>query len=71
MVLLRPPQHLQHRMSVMTSKIVTITCREFSVNIREHDILTVVIAPTIVMITVAIEEMIALIPRPIAEKIDP
>jgi len=30
-----------------------------------------VIAPTIAMITFAIAEMIALIPRPIAEKIDP
>jgi len=34
-------------------------------------ILTVVIAPTIAMITFAIAEMIELIPRPIAENIDP
>lgn len=50
------PKHLQQRMSKMTSKIVTIT---------------VVIAPTIVIITLAIAEMMALMPRPIAEKIEP
>ncbi|KAF9467590.1 hypothetical protein BDZ94DRAFT_1248486 [Collybia nuda] len=43
-------------MSAMTSNIVTMT---------------VVIAPTIAIITPAMADMTALIPRPIAEKIEP
>lgn len=52
----REPQHLQHRISTMTSNIVTIT---------------VVIAPTIVIITPAMADITAIIPPPIAENIEP
>jgi hypothetical protein len=50
------PKHLQHRISAITLNIVTMT---------------VVIALTIAMKTLAMAEMMELRPRPIAEKIEP
>lgn len=60
----------------MNPKIVTITCCQEelapeSVNHNLVILLTEVIALTMVMITLAMADIIALIPRPIAEKIEP
>lgn len=59
----------------MNPKIVTITCCQElapeSVNYNLVILLTEVIALTMVMITLAMADIIALIPRPIAEKIEP
>jgi hypothetical protein len=60
-------------MSAITLKIVTMTweCGLVEEHVKEPKYRTVVIAPTIVIITLAMAEMMALIPRPIAEKMEP
>jgi N-dimethylarginine dimethylaminohydrolase len=73
-VRLREPKHLQQRISAITLKIVTITYTDDQIPegtqglSKRH---TVVIALTIAINTEAMAEMIALMPLPIAEKIEP
>lgn len=62
-------------MSIMTSKIVTMICegggREKWRGNAGDKIRTVVMTLTMVMITLAIAPMMALMPRPMAENIEP
>lgn len=62
-------------MSTITSNIVTIIYSPISIihlfEIQRYEMLTVVMTPTIVIITLAMADMMALMPRPIAEKMEP
>lgn len=60
---------------MMTSKIVTMTCQNTSERVANvggrGELGTVTIAPMMVSITAAIAEMMALMPEPMAETMEP
>lgn len=70
----REPKHLQQMMSMITSKIVTMIwgrLRKQKAKRETEKVRTVVITLTMVMMTLAIAPMMALMPRPMAENIEP
>jgi len=74
----REPQQRQHRISRITSKIVTIICEQHIVmryggfvHIQMNTTRTITITLIIVSMTPAIAEIMALMPLPMAETMEP